>query len=86
MASLDWHFPFQSIRCSFVMLLFVNTVLTRDILISLLLPEQYGLETFQYVFREWSREHHRVKLWELKTDQGFTVQIMIVIIFHILLH
>ena len=68
------------------MVLFVNTVLTRDIVISLLLPEQYGLETYQYVFREWYHEHHRAKLFELKIDQGFTVQIMIVIIFHILLH
>ena len=82
MASLDWHFPFQSICCSFLMLLFVNTVLTRDILISVLLPEQYWLETYQYVFREWYNEHHQARLLELKIDQVFIVQIMIVYLSH----
>ena len=86
MASLDWHFAFQSIRRSSVKLLFVNTVLMRYILISLLLPEQYWLETYQYVFRQWYNERHQVKLLELNIDQGFIIQIMIVIIFHILLH
>ena len=30
-----------------------NTLLTADVVIHLLLPEHYWLETYQYVFREW---------------------------------
>ena len=45
----------------------------------------YSLETYQYVFRERYNYHHRGKLLELKIDQGFIIQLMIVVIIHILL-
>ena len=42
-------------------------------------------EPYQYFSREWYNKYHYVKLLELKIDEGFIIQFMIVIIIYILL-
>ena len=43
-------------------------------------------EPYQYVSREWYNKYHHVKLLELKIDEGFITQLMIVISINILLY
>ena len=50
---------------------FLTHYLTRDVLICLLLPRCFCLETYQYVFREWYNYHHHAKLFKsLKLIKG----------------
>ena len=45
--------PLSGSQPIYLQLYLLNTLLTRDVLTCLLLPQRYWLKTYQYVFREW---------------------------------